>query len=89
MDDIIDIRIKYLSAVRDKVGHREEHASFPENSSLKEVRNWLNKRYSLSLPDAAVMSTLNGIGWDQLPQKLSTKIKHGDIICIFPVISGG
>ncbi len=89
MDDNINIQIKYLSAIRDKVGHGEDYASFPRNSKLLNVKHWLNERYSLSLPNPEVIVTLNGKGWNQMPLKLSTGIKQGDVICIFPIISGG
>ena len=36
-----------------------------------------------------VIAILNGRGWEQYPSKLSTEIKGGDIICLFPVVAGG
>jgi len=56
---------------------------------LWDVAEWLNQRYALSLPDPQVMVTLNGRGWEQLPAKLSTEIREGDVICLFPPIAGG
>jgi molybdopterin converting factor small subunit len=53
------------------------------------VAGWLNEQYDLSLPGPQVMATLNGHGWNQFSLKLSTRIKEGDIICLFPPVAGG
>jgi MoaD family protein len=83
------VQIKYLAALRDRTGRRREEVSFPPGATLRDVAEWLNQRYALSLPNPQVMATLNGRGWEQFPSKLSTKIKEGDIICLFPPIAGG
>ena len=81
--------IKYLVSVRDKTGKREEELDFPEGAMLKDVCKWLLESYGLKLPDPALMSTLNGRGWNQCPEKLYTRLQDGDRICIFSPISGG
>ena len=83
------VQIRYLAALRDRTGCRQEEVSFPPGSTLQDVQGWLNERYDLSLPDPQVMATLNGNGWNQFPLKLSTNIDEGDIICLFPRIAGG
>ena len=85
----VKVQIKYLAAFRDRTGRRQEEVSFPPGATLRDVAEWLNKRYALSLPNPQVMATLNGRGWEQFPLELSTEIKEGDIICLFPPIAGG
>jgi len=75
--------------LKDRTGKRQEQVSFPQGSTLQNVAKWLNTRYALSLPNPQIMAILNGRGWEQFPQKLSTKIQDGDVICLFPPISGG
>ena len=83
------VQIKYLAALRDRTGRKREEVSFPSGATLRDVAEWLNQHYALSLPDPQVMATLNGRGWEQFPLKLSTEIREGDIISLFPPIAGG
>ncbi len=85
----ITVQIKYLSTLRDRTGRRQETVGFPLGATLQDVADWLNQRYALSLPDPQVMATLNGKGWEQFPAKLSTEIREGDVIYLFPPIAGG
>ena len=85
----VRVQIKYLAALRDRTGRKQEEVSFPPGATLQDVAEWLNKRYALSLPNPQVMATLNGRGWEQFPLKLSTEINEGDIIYLFPPIAGG
>lgn len=89
MENNVKVQIKYLAALRDRTGRRQEEVSFPPGATLRDVARWLNERYALSFPDPQVMAILNGRGWEQFPLKLSTEIKEGDIICLFPPIAGG
>ena len=89
METSVKVQIKYLAALRDRTGRRREEVSFPPGTTLQDVAGWLNEQDDLSLPNPQTMATLNGKGWNQLPLKLSTKIKEGDIICLFPPIAGG
>ena len=75
--------------LRERTGKRQEQVNFPQESTLQDVAEWLNERYALSLPNPQIMTLLNGRGWEQFPQKLSTEIQDGDVICLFPPISGG
>jgi len=83
------VQIKYLAALRDRTGCRQEKVSFPPTATLQDVVEWLNRRYGLSLPNPQVMAVLNGRGWGQFPSKLATEIEEGDVICLFPPIAGG
>jgi MoaD family protein len=83
------VQIKYLAALRDRTGRKREEVSFPSGATLRDVAEWLNQHYALSLPNPQVMATLNGRGWEQFPLKLSTEVKEGDIISLFPPIAGG
>lgn len=83
------VLIKYLGAIRDQTGRRLDEVSFPPGATLRDVAQWLNERYGLSLPNPRTMATLNGKGWAQFPSKLCTKVKEGDVICLFPPIAGG
>ncbi|HJO62201.1 MAG TPA: MoaD/ThiS family protein [Desulfobacterales bacterium] len=89
MTDYINIRFKYLSTIRDKIGCQGEIVRFSGGANLGDVEAWLKTRYSFSLLDPQIMLTLNGKGWNQYPQKLSTELTEGDLILILPVISGG
>ncbi len=85
----IKIQIKYLSAIRDRIGHKEEDVYFPKSATLEDVKEWLNTHYSLSLPNSQITATLNGKGWGQYPLKGSTQLKEGDTIFLLPILSGG
>lgn len=89
MNDNIKVQIKYIALIRDKTGRRQEEVSFPQGTILKDVIEWLNDYYTLNLPNSQVMGILNGRGWEQLPSKLSTEIKGGDVILLLPPICGG
>ncbi len=89
MEANIKLQIKYLAALRDRTGRRQEEVSFPQGTTLQDVAEWLNGQYDLSLPNPQVMATLNGSGWNQFSLKLATEIREGDIICLFPPIAGG
>ena len=89
MTNHINIRFKYLSTIRDKIGCHGEIVRFSRGANLGDVEAWLKSRYSFSLNDPQIMATLNGKGWNQYPQQLSTELTEGDMILILPVISGG
>jgi molybdopterin converting factor small subunit len=87
--DQVNIMIKYLAGIREKTGVQEERVSFPSRSTLNDVADWVLNRYGLTVPNPRLMAILNGRGWGQYPEKLSTELKEGDTICLFPPISGG
>lgn len=86
----VRVRIRYLSAVRDRTGGtRVDEVDFPAGSSLAAVSEWLARRYGLKVPDASLMSTVNGFGWNQASQGPASEIHEGDEIALFPLLSGG
>lgn len=89
MQSNVNIQIKYMVSLRDRTGISQENVSFVQGSTLQDVAAWLNSRYEFSLPDPRIMAILNGRGWAQYPHKLATEIHNGDVICLFPPISGG
>jgi MoaD family protein len=89
METSVRVQIKYLAALRDRTGRRREEVTFSLGATLQDVAAWLKAQYDLSLPNPQVMATLNEKGWNQFPLELSTEIKEGDVICLFPPIAGG
>ncbi|MGA2640994.1 MAG: MoaD/ThiS family protein [Spirochaetia bacterium] len=86
----VTVRIRYLSAIREKTGgRRQDLVSLPRGSTLNSVADWLRKSYGMAVPGASLMSTINGYGWSQLPGGLATELREGDEIAFFPILSGG
>ena len=85
----VKVRIRYLSALRDTTHRRLDELELPAGSRLQDVAGWLAKSYGLTVPGPALISTLNGRGWTQLPESLATEIHDGDEVAIFPLVSGG
>jgi molybdopterin converting factor small subunit len=83
------LHMKYLVTARDRTGKREEVVSLPAGSTLRDLSEWLQHTYGLKVPDSLLMATLNGKGWNQYPEALSTILKEDDTVCLFPPISGG
>jgi molybdopterin converting factor small subunit len=85
----LQVRVRYLSAIRDRTGLREEPVQLPEGSRLRELASWLAHARGLKLPDPSVMATLNGRGWAQYREGLDTPLAPGDEVALFPVVGGG
>ena len=85
----IAVRVRYLSAMRDRAGLREESVELPAGSSLADLASWLGEKRGLKLPDPLVMATLNGRGWGQQARGMNTPLAHGDEVALFPVVGGG
>jgi molybdopterin converting factor small subunit len=85
----IVVRVRYLSALRDRAGLRGEEVALPAGSRLRELAGWLEKERALKLPDPRIMATLNGRGWSQHPEALATPLADGDQVALFPVVGGG
>jgi molybdopterin converting factor small subunit len=88
-EETVTVRIRYLSGLRDATGIRAEEVAFPAGTCLRGVSQWLAQRYDITAPGPSVMSTLNGRGWSQTPQALETRLRDGDEIALFPLLSGG
>ena len=81
--------MRYLSAMRDRAGLREEAVELPEGSRLADLADWLALRRAVRLPDPGIMATLNGRGWTQLSEGLDRTLAPGDQVALFPVVGGG
>jgi molybdopterin converting factor small subunit len=89
MEGELTVRVKYLSALRDKTGKRGDDLSLPAGSTLQDLAAWLKGTYGLEVPGPRLLSTLNGRGWSQLPESLRTVLQPGDEVALFPLVSGG
>ena len=89
MQVTVKVKMRYLVSVRDKTGKSEEEVSFTAGSTLGDAAEWLRVTHGLSVPSPHVMAILNGKGWGQFPEKTGTPLKEGDVISLFPPISGG
>jgi len=85
----VHVTIRYLSAVREKTSKRLDELDLPAGSRLSAVAEWLKQSYGLAVPGPSLMSTINGYGWNQVPQGLATELHEGDEIALFPLLSGG
>lgn len=83
------IQINYLVTLRERTGKRQERVILPQGSTLHDVAAWLNGQYTLALPDPRIITMLNGKEWNLYPQKWFTEVQEGDVITLFPPISGG
>ena len=83
------VLIKFLASVKDRVGEGAEEYELPAGSTLSDLAIKLQEFHQLSLLDPAIMVTLNGRGIRQLPEGLETRLGEGDVILLFPFISGG
>ncbi|MCL0065591.1 MoaD/ThiS family protein [Dehalococcoidia bacterium] len=83
------VLVKFLGVMKDKVGRVEEEYELPDGSTLGELAVKVEQSHRLSLLDPAIMVTLNGRGIRQLPEGLETRLGEGNVILLFPPISGG
>ena len=83
------VRVRYLSALRDRTGLREEVVELAAGSRLADLSSWLGEKRGLKLPDPLVMATLNGRGWGQQQAGMDTPLRDGDEVALFPVVGGG
>jgi molybdopterin converting factor small subunit len=83
------VTIRFLSALRDRVGMGAETARLPHGSTLRTVSAHLAQHHALQVPANDVIATLNGRGWAQAAQGLDTPVKDGDVIHLFPPLAGG
>ena len=83
------VRVRYLSVIREQAGRREDELELPPGSVLKAAADWLAANRGIVVPGTRLMATLNGRGWSQLPDALSSTLEDGDEIALFPLVSGG
>jgi molybdopterin converting factor small subunit len=85
----LTVGVKYLVSLAEKVGCKQETVRFAEGDTLADLAAWLQNRHEIKVPDPGIIAVLNGKGWMQLPSKLETKLGNGDVVLLFPPISGG
>ncbi len=86
----VTVRIRYLSAIREKTGgRRQDEVSLPRGSTLVAVAGWLQESYGIVVPSPTLMSTINGYGWSQVPGGMAMELHEADEIALFPLLSGG
>jgi molybdopterin converting factor small subunit len=85
----LSVSVRYLSAVREQAGTRRDEVRLPPGSTLAAAADWVWTHRGIEVPGPALMSTLNGHGWAQLPEGTATVLHEGDEIALFPLISGG
>jgi molybdopterin converting factor small subunit len=85
----LTVSVRYLSAVREQAGTRRDELHLPPGSTLAAAAEWIRGTRGITVPGPALMSTLNGHGWPQLPDGMATVLREGDEIALFPLISGG
>ena len=85
----LSVSIRYLSAVREQAGTRRDEVRLPPGSTLSAAAVWIRSNRGIEVPGPALMSTLNGRGWTQLPEGMATALAEGDEIALFPLLSGG
>lgn len=86
----VTVRIRYLSAIREKTGgRRQDEVSLPRGSTLASIADWLHTSYGMVVPGPSLMSTINGYGWSQIPGGMAMELHEADEIALFPLLSGG
>jgi molybdopterin converting factor small subunit len=85
----VTVHVRYLSALREKAGTRRDDLELPAGGTLQAAADWVRRNRGIEVPGPALMSTLNGHGWPQLPEGMATVLREGDEIALFPLISGG
>jgi len=85
----LSVSVRYLSAVREQAGTRRDEVRLPSGSTLAAAAEWVRAHRGIEVPGPALMSTLNGHGWAQLPDGMATLLREGDEIALFPLLSGG
>lgn len=85
----IEVKVKFLSTLRDIVGVREASIIVPKNATLADVLNVLKEKWPrLHVIDVEsegpIIMLLNGVA-----VKLDTPVKEDDEIVLMPPASGG
>ena len=83
------VTVKYLVGMADRAGRSVETVDLDEGATLADLAAQLRDRYGIRIPDPGIIAVLNGKGWMQHPAGLETRLSKGDVILLFPPISGG
>ena len=95
------IKIKPFVKIKELMDNKSEVVfEFKEQTTLKQLINKLSERYGeklmIELMDAETNKIknhynllVNGTSYFHLPEKIDNELKDGDVILIFPPLSGG
>ena len=83
---MISITVRFLGGLRDDMGTPSTTLSLPEGATLRDLGSQLQEMGIDPLAEDIII-TLNGQGLRQLPS--DQRLNHGDVVAVFPLISGG
>jgi molybdopterin converting factor small subunit len=83
---VISITVRFLGGLRDEIGTPSTALSLAEGATLRDLGAQLQ---ALGIDPLAedIIITLNGQGLRQLPH--DQLLNSGDVVAVFPLISGG
>jgi molybdopterin synthase sulfur carrier subunit len=80
----MEVRVRYYASFKDFTGKEEEKMDVPEGITIMEIRDYIRGMYEKIARREIVMVALNGSF-----VSLDTVVHEGDLISIFPRVSGG
>jgi molybdopterin converting factor small subunit len=83
---VIEVMVKFLAGVRDDVGISSATLSMPKDAVLSDLEPHL-RAFGIDPKADDIIITLNGRGLSQWPS--DRRFATGDVIAVFPLISGG
>ena len=88
--DTVTVRIRYLSTVRENTGGmHQDDVRLPAGQHPHVGGGMAAEKLRHGSPGPALMTTINGYGWNQVPGGLETVLSEGDEIALFPLLTGG
>jgi molybdopterin synthase sulfur carrier subunit len=79
-----EVIVRYYASFKDFTGRKEEKMEVPEGITIMEIRDYIKSRYKKIAQREIVLVALNGSF-----VSLDTVVHEGDLISIFPPVSGG
>jgi len=83
---VITITVRFLGGLRDDLGTSSTTLSLPQDATLRDLDFHL-RALGISPEAEDIIITLNGQGLRQLPS--DQLLNEGDVVAVFPLISGG
>lgn len=80
------ITVRFLGGLRDDMGTSSVTLSLPQDATLRDLDSQLGA-LGISPEAEDIIITLNGQGLRQLPP--DQLLNEGDVVAVFPLISGG
>ena len=77
------IKIRYFASIKENLGKSEEELEVRKDITVREFKEIFKKNYSKHAGNDLLLA-INGEF-----ASLEKKINHGDIVAIFPPVSGG